>query len=137
METNAKKLPRVVNSVVEGISNYILGYLYLVILGLILGGLVMIHNSIWGEQEGFTKADDCRSSIGLTEGSFDTWFKRFTCTTKKTQSGKIISGVCVSVVTEGPVCQTAYTYQKKPQITCSNPNFPFPGYDDICHSNLQ
>jgi hypothetical protein len=112
-------------------------YLFLLALALILGGLIKMHNSIWGEREGVVKVDDCRNSIEIQEGSVRTWFKTFTCTAKKTESGKIISGFCHSVVTEGSVCQTVYTYSKKPEIRCSNPNFSFPGYDDICHSNAQ
>jgi hypothetical protein len=130
-----------VNSVVNAVVAWIKNCIALVVVGLvvacILGGLVIIRSAIWGEQEGFTKTDDCRNTVMVQEGSFDTWFKKFTCTVKKTKSGKTISGVCVSVVTEGSVCQTVYTYSKKPAVECSDPKFPYLGYDDMCHSDYQ
>jgi hypothetical protein len=42
---------------------------------------------------------------------------------------KILSGTCVHVVTDGPVCQTAYIYSKKSQVVCNDPKFPYAGYD--------
>jgi hypothetical protein len=127
----------ILNAVLAWIKNCIFVAVFVLVVFLILGGLGIIYNAIWGEQEGFTKTDDCRNTVMVQEGSLGTWFKKFTCTVKKTKSGKTISGVCVSVVTEGSVCQTVYTYSKKPAVECSDPKFPYLGYDDMCHSDYQ
>ena len=112
-----------------------LGCLFILVLVVALLGSLRDH--IWGEREGFTKTDDCRNTVIVKEGSFDTWFKKFTCTEIRTKSGRIIKGTCVAVDTEGPVCQTVYTYDKKPQIVCSDPKFPYAGFDDMCHVDPQ
>jgi hypothetical protein len=52
---------------------------------------------------------------------------------QESQSGKIISGTCVHVETDGPVCETSYVCQQKPQIRCADPNFPNPGIDEKCY----
>jgi hypothetical protein len=110
-----------------------LGCFVLIVVG--LASIGALRNYFLGEEEGQVKYEDCRNKITVQEDSSDTWFKKFTCSYAKTQSGKIMSGVCVHVETEGPVCQTAYIYYKKPQIVCSDPKFPNAGYDDLCHSN--
>src|ERR1700722_12238120 len=97
---------------------FLLGIAYAIISG--VGGY------FWGEESGEIKYNDCRNSISLEDGSGSTLFKRFTCTYVKSQSGKILRGTCVHVETEGAVCQTAYIYEKKPEIHCKDPKFPFP-----------
>jgi len=88
----------------------------------------------WGEKEGRARYEDCRNKITIQEGSSEAWFKNFTCSYVKTQSGKVLSGTCVHVVTEGQVCQMAYIYYKKSQVVCNDPKLPFPAYDDKCHA---
>jgi hypothetical protein len=109
------------------------------ILGIVLvgGAVVGIHGFFWGEQEGYVRAGDCRNTVFLKQNSPETWFKKFTCSYVKSRSGKVMSGTCVHLETEGPVCQTAYRYEKIPEVRCTDPNFPYIGEDDQCHSNSQ
>ena len=83
----------------------------LAFVGLAIWGVIQGVNSLWGEQEGFVKTDDCRRTVMVKAGSPETWFKEFTCTYRRTQKGLVMSGTCVAVETEGSVCQTVYTYQ--------------------------
>jgi hypothetical protein len=113
----------------------LLGWAFLLGIGYAIlnsfGGL------FWGEETGEVKYGDCRNNIMVEEGAGSTWFKKFTCTYVKSQSGKILRGTCVHVETEGAVCQTAYIYEKKPQMHCTDPKLPYPGFDDMCHSEFQ
>ena len=107
-------------------------------LGAIVFGFQWLHSAVWGEQEGYIKTADCRKTIPVKEGSFDTWFKKFTCTYEKTNSGKIFSGTCAAVETDGVACGAAYVYEKKTEIKgCTDPKYPYPGRDDLCHSDIQ
>ena len=81
-----------------------LGFVFLVIVG--VGG-VKVHEFLWGEQEGLVRTADCRKTVPVKEGSFDTWFKKFTCSYDKTASGKIFSGTCGAVETDGAACLSA------------------------------
>jgi hypothetical protein len=110
------------------------GCFLLLIMFVGVGG--WLYTKMWNEQEGNAMYEDCRNKISIQEGSADTLCKDFTCNYVKTRSGKILSGTCVHVVTEGPVCQTAYIYNKKSQVVCSDPKFPYPGLDDLCHSGF-
>jgi hypothetical protein len=105
------------------------------LLVIVVGGGGWLYTKMWNEQEGDARYEDCRNKIAIQEGSTDALFKSFTCNYVKTRSGKILSGTCVHVVTEGPVCQTAYIYNKKSQVVCNDPKFPYAGYDDLCHSD--
>ena len=70
--------------------------------------------------QGTVKYDDCRQVINLKEGDSGTWGKTFTCDTFKTNDGRVISGECVHVdLNSNGSCDTAYVYEKTPQITCS------------------
>jgi hypothetical protein len=109
----------------------------MIVVGIGVAGVVWLYTTIWGEQEGQVNYEDCRNKITIQEGSADALFKDFTCTYGKTRSGKILNGICAHVVTEGPVCQTVYIYSKKSQVVCSDPKFPFAGYDDLCHMDPQ
>jgi hypothetical protein len=80
----------------------------------VIAGLIAAHNYLWGEQEGEAKYEDCRNKIMVKQDSTEKLFKKFTCSYAKNENGKIISGVCVHVETEGAVCQTAYIYYKQP-----------------------
>ena len=104
--------------------------------GIVLVCVISVCNYVWGEQDGDVTYADCRNRVTIEQGSAEAWFKKFTCSTFRTKSGKVIGGVCVNVVTEGPVCQTVYIYNKKPAVSCpaSAPNL---GYDDLCHTNSQ
>jgi hypothetical protein len=111
------------------------GWIVLVVIGISFAA--GLYDSLWGEQEGVTRYEDCRDKIYIEQASSDALFKRFTCSYSKTRTGKLLSGLCIHVVTEGPVCQAAYIYNKKAEITCTDPKFPYPAYDDLCHSDPQ
>ena len=92
------------------------------------------YEAIWGEREGTIKTDDCRARIMVDEfPSRGTLFKTFTCSYRKTVSGKILDGYCESVYTTNGTCETVYVYQKKKNNGgCVKPN-PYLGEDDHCH----
>ena len=96
-----------------------------------------VHDHVWGEREGVTRIADCRSVISVKEGSYDTWFKTFTCSYVRSKSGKLIGGRCVAVETDGPVCKKVYGYEKRSELTCSDPKLPYIGVDEMCHSDPQ
>ncbi len=113
-------------------------------VGTAFGGLLFIilvtsgikggYNTFWGEQEGLVKTDDCRRMVTVKEDSPETWFKKFTCTYRKTQKGIVMSGTCVAIDTEGAACQTAYMYEKKVSNGgCNDPKHPYLGEDDLCY----
>lgn len=87
-----------------------------------------------GEPEGTIKTDDCRAQVMLQEGSSETIGKKFTCAIQRSQSGKIMGGLCQAVETEGRACRVAYTYRKKPWRTC--PEHSTLGFDDQCSPDL-
>ena len=111
---------------------------YLALLAVVFGGLGGIYNSFWGEHRGSVKTDDCRMRIPLEEGSADTWFKKFMCEYSETKSGKVMRGFCqaVDLASDG-VCNTVYFYDKKAPKVCTDPKFPYLGYDDLCHTEPQ
>lgn len=93
----------------------------------------------WGEREGVVKYDDCRQIIALAPNTYQKYYKTFTCMYRRTGAGKIMGGECVHIdfinswLTHSSECETAYVYEKKQEGGCTNPNFPFLGYDDKCH----
>jgi hypothetical protein len=107
------------------------------LIGFLIAGVGAVQRSVWGEQEGTTRTNDCRNSVSVKEGSYVTWFKKFTCSYVKSKSGKIIGGTCVSVETDGAVCNTVYSYDKKSDLHCTDPKFPYVGIDEICHTEPQ
>jgi hypothetical protein len=109
----------------------------LIVLGLIGGGLVWGYNTLWGEREGTIKTDDCRARITLKENSSDTWFKKFTCSYRKTTKGIVMSGYCEAVDISAGVCDTVYFYVKSPPNVCTDPSFPYLGTDDKCYAQPQ
>src|SRR5262249_27310265 len=113
-----------------------LGCLALVIVA---GGVgYWLAESVWGEREGTVRTNDCRTTIPVKDGSSDTWFKKFTCQYQGTKSGKIMGGFCQAVVlTNGGECETVYVYEKHQANVCTDPKFPYLGYDDLCHTELQ
>jgi hypothetical protein len=117
-----------------------IGCLFFIVV-VVLGGIAgvdKIQNALWGEREGTIKTDDCRARIPVKEGSFDTWFKKFTCTYRKTNAGTIMSGYCEAIETsDAGACGVVYFYEKKPPNLCTDPKFPYLGEDDRCHTELQ
>jgi hypothetical protein len=114
------------------------GYGCLVVIGLAIFGVIQGCKGIGGEQEGFIKTDDCRRTVMVKEGSTETWFKKFTCMYRKTHQGVTMGGTCVAVDTDGAVCQTVYMYQKQlKNAGCMDPNTPYLGEDDMCHTTPQ
>ena len=107
----------------------------LVALMVIIAVGYALENTIWGEREGFVKTNDCRTTIPIKPGSPETWFKTFTCAYQKTKSGKIMGGTCQSVVlADNGVCETVYVYEKPQPDVCTDPKYPYLGYDDMCHT---
>ncbi|CAN5722388.1 hypothetical protein BH11PAT2_BH11PAT2_09350 [soil metagenome] len=102
----------------------IYGIIGLAILGLIIFGAYSAFNyAAGGEQEGVIDYSDCRQTVNLKEGDWDTHTKKFTCNLYKTTTGKIISGQCVHVeLTAEGKCNTAYVYDKTPELSCNGSN---------------
>jgi hypothetical protein len=106
-----------------------------IVIGIaIWGGGAVLRSTIWGEQEGVINTDDCRARIVVKEDSSDTWFKKFTCTYRKTNKGTLISGVCQAVETTGGKCETVYFYDKVVPKVCTDPKYPNLGVDDMCYT---
>jgi hypothetical protein len=92
------------------------GYGCLLVLVLISGGLYLGYNALWGELEGTIRTDDCRTRIELKEQSADTWFKKFTCSYRKTNSGAVMDGYCEAVdTTSAGSCDAIYFCIKNAQ----------------------
>ena len=95
------------------------------------------------EQEGTIKYDDCRQTITINDGDFQTYINKFTCSYIKTKSGAIMSGECVRVDNDSSffgsshTCATAYIYEKKPVNPCTVAPNIYLGYDDMCHTTPQ
>ena len=98
--------------------------------------------------EGTVEYDDCREVITIQEGSWQTYFHKFTCSFRKTKSGEIMEGVCISIKTpkslfsEGDSCLKAYVYEVKNETACKDVikdgvSYPYLGYDDMCYTNPQ
>ena len=117
-------------------SDQALGFGVLVIIGLIIWGVTSL---VGGEREGFVKYDDCRQTINLKADTLQKYYKKFTCSYSNTLSGKIMGGTCVHVDTSGGLfsnestCETAYVYEKDPEVTCSK-EYPYLGIDDKCYT---
>jgi hypothetical protein len=113
--------------------------------------LALIGLAIWGgssiffgEREGFIKYEDCREVIRLQPDTLQKYYKTFTCSYRKTKSGKHMGGVCVHVDSAGTLfsasnaCTSAYVYQAESQNEgCKQPAYPYLGYDDQCHKEPQ
>jgi len=90
--------------------------------------------SACGENEGMVKTSDCREEVIIKEGSIETWTKSFTCSYYKTNTGKIISGVCVHVdYDSNGGCRKSYTYYKKQAAVCLDKANPVLREDDMCY----
>lgn len=124
----------------KGVETLIGSIVPLGVLALVIWGIGSIFGVSFGiENEGVVKYDDCRTTVTLQSNSWERYFKKFTCEYDKTQSGKIISGVCVhtdndsSLLATSSTCSTAYIYElKQDPAVCTDPKYPFLRYDDKC-----
>jgi hypothetical protein len=105
------------------------------------GVWALMGMGVVGEQEGVVKYSDCREVVRLQPDTFQKFYHSFTCETNKSQSGKVIDGICVRIVlasswdSSSNACTSAYVYPKLPELKCTDPKFPKPGYDDMCHAS--
>jgi len=124
------------------------GIVSLIVLGLIIAGVLWIFGFNFGmKNEGIVDYSDCREIITLKSDSWQTYFHSFTCNTRKTQSGAIMGGECVSIKNDGSLfcsshtCATAYIY-KIESTHCKDTikdgvAYPYLGYDDMCYTTPQ
>ena len=108
---------------------------YLMIVLVII--LLLIGDSVFRskENEGTIKYDDCRDVvIYQNQSELPTYGKVFTCSYIKTQTGKVMSGICVNTEIQNGVCTKAYIYKRKQDDICANPLKPYLGIDDVCYS---
>lgn len=121
----------------------ILGGLFF--LSLLIGGFLFLFG---GEREGVVKYDDCRQIVQLKSDTTQKYYKKFTCSYSKTQSGKIMSGECVNISNDNSLlgnkstCATAYVYEKEQDPVCKNNIkggilYPYLGYNDNCFTEPQ
>ena len=121
----------------------ILGGLFLV--ALVIGGFMFLFG---GEREGTVSYSDCRQMVQLQPDTLQQYYKKFTCSYSKTQSGKIMSGECVHVSNDNAFlgnthsCATAFVYQKEQDPACKNDFkdgifYPYLGYNDNCYTEPQ
>ena len=114
------------------------------IVGLIIIGGVLwgISAGFFGEREGIVKISDCRETVTLPSDTWQKYYKTFTCSYDKTNSGAIMRGACAHIDTAGTIfsssnaCSAAYVYQIK-NLSCSNKSFPYIGRDDKCYAQYQ
>lgn len=113
------------------------------VIGFVIAVIWVADLLLFGEREGITKYDDCREIVTLQPDTPQRFYKTFTCSYIKTASGKVIRGVCVHVVNDSGMfssahtCATAYVYVKSQDPVCNDRKFPYLGYDDMCHTELQ
>lgn len=92
---------------------------------------------IAGEREGTVKFEDCREQIVIPEPggplhNINTFQNDpFICWYTKTNSGRVMSGMCTAVEMEEHTCKRSYTYYKKAELTCYAHSAL--GVDDNCH----
>ena len=105
--------------------------------------IVMASVFVWGvtaflggEREGVIDYEDCREIVTLKPDDLQRYYKKFTCSYTKTNSGKIARGFCSRIVLKEGLCRTAYVYEKKSEIKCSE-DYPYLDlYDEKCY-NIQ
>ena len=108
-------------------------FVFSIILGLIGGGIKAIFG---GEVEGTVKTDDCRQVIQISPDSFQTIYKKFTCTYSRTNSGVVNFARCDHI--DSPLfsnsCNTDYYYIREKGLgNCTDPKYPYLGQDDKCY----
>jgi hypothetical protein len=119
----------------------------LIVFGLIIAGILWLFGFNFGmKNEGIVDYSDCRQTIYLESGSWRTYFHSFTCNTRKTQSGAVMDGECVSIKNDGffgnsHTCAIAYVYEIKSTACEGNikdgVEYPYLGYDDNCYTTPQ
>jgi hypothetical protein len=120
----------------------IIVFILIAIVWSILSGIASFWKSS-REQEGVVKYDDCRQIITIQDGSWQTYYHKFTCSYIKTKSGAIMSGECVRVENDSSLfssshtCSTAYVYEKKINNPCTVAPNIYLGYDDMCYTTPQ
>ena len=60
-------------------------------------------------------SSDCKQTITLKQGSWETYFGKFICDYIKDDSGKITGGYCDKLVMDKGQCITDYTYDIEPE----------------------
>jgi hypothetical protein len=92
-----------------------------------------------GEREGSVSLENCREQVPVKvgEGNFvkDTFhfFRGYTCSYSKTQTGRIMSGICTHIdYGDGGECKVAYSYFKDQAKVCPK-EAPILKYDDKCY----
>src|SRR5687767_611996 len=78
-----------------------------------LGLLWFCYLQFFGEREGVVKVEDCRTTVKLNGKP---WLRPFTCNHRRSKSNKLLYGFCAAVDTNGSVCDTAYVYEKEPEV---------------------
>ena len=119
----------------------------LVIFGLFIAGLLWLFGFNFGiTNEGTVTYSDCRQTITLQSGSWQTHFHSFTCSEEKTQSGVVMDGQCVATQNDGlfgsGTCATAYIYEIPAPTNCQGNSkdgvwYPYLGYDGQCYTTPQ
>jgi len=121
----------------------------LIVLGFIIAVVLWLFGFNFGAvNEGVIKYDDCREIITIKSDSWRKYFHKFTCTTRKTNSGVVMGGECASVKYDSSLfggnnaCATAYVYELDTPTSCKGNTkegiaYPYLGYDDMCHTTPQ
>jgi copper chaperone CopZ len=123
-----------VKSKINNISESVWPLVFLVIVVFVFAGILHgVTSLIGGEREGTIVYDDCRETIKLKTDTFQKYYKKFTCDYFKTNSGKIYDGECVHINKSwfGSDCQTAYIYERSPDV-CPSDSKAFINSDDTC-----
>jgi hypothetical protein len=117
--------------------------LYLIVIGI----LWLFRFNFGSTNEGVVKYDDCRQIITLKSDDWQANFHKFTCTTRKTQSGAVMGGECVRIENDGfmgssPTCAVAYVYEIPSSTVCKDNtkdgvSYPYLGYNDNCYTTPQ
>lgn len=109
-------------------------------------GVIIIAAILWFSgfnfgitSEGMVTYKDCRQIITLQNDSWQKYFHSFVCNNIKTQSGKIMGGECVAVISDSyffgnsHTCAKAYVYNQNPSGgICTDTRYPYLSYNDQC-----
>ena len=119
----------------------LLGGLFFIAL-LISFGLWIFGFNFGRTYEGTVKYDDCKQIVKVNSDDYwQIYFHKFTCNYIKTKSGAIMGGECVRIEKDQsypvPMCAKAYVYQLDSSGVCTDPKYPYLGYDDMCYTTPQ
>ena len=70
--------------------------------------------NFWQVSEGYVDTSDCRNTIILQQGDWQTYFGRFICDYYRNTDDTIKSGTCTKIKTKGGKCDTEYYYDYEP-----------------------